>query len=407
MKVIIKILHIFMKHFVKRSLYFLLLKLIKLIVLSVSLATDLCSQTDSILKFIFVSHPRSEDQIHESIYSELAKIDFAQYDVRMLGGDLTYSTSKDSATLAYCDTHFDLDNPNTLWSFGNHDVQSGHRLLIKNFTGRESFYSYARDGVTFIVLDTELDASGFSRTFIRNSQLQMVKDVCDTIAESRVLILLHHRLLWMINSEYFKPMLTDSIAASSRTMDTTNFYADIYPLLQKVKNKGIRVLVFGGDKTKINIAHSPEDSITFYAARLASDLPDSINNVIVVEYNGKSKSINCNFVPLTQFVTSVEHGACVVPKRFMLYQNYPNPFNPTTEIGYQISEVSHVSLKVYDLLGREITTLVDEVKNAGMYAVKFDGSTLTSGVYFYRLVATTIPIEQAGKYVKTKKLLLL
>ena len=71
----------------------------------------------------------------------------------------------------------------------------------------------------------------------------------------------------------------------------------------------------------------------------------------------------------------------------ILLENYPNPFNPVTSISYQISAAGHVTLKVYDILGREVSTLVEEVKDAGRYDVTFDGSRLSSGVYFYRLTA--------------------
>jgi len=216
------------------------------------------SQDNSSLKFIFVPHPRSEDKVNESVLPGIASIDFAKYDVTMLGGDITYSTSKNSATLSYCDRLFDLKNPNTLWGLGNHDVESGNRDLISEFTGRDSYYSYYRDKVTFLVLDAELDAEGFKRTFIKGDQLQLVKNVCDTISDSNFLILLHSRFIWMINNEYFTAKLADSIAASSRSMDTTNFYSEIYPLLQKVKARGIQVKVFGGDKSKMNIAILPK-----------------------------------------------------------------------------------------------------------------------------------------------------
>jgi len=362
---------------------------------------NLYSQSESNLKFIFIPHPRSDDQVNQSIYPAIAKIDFTKYDVTMLGGDLTYSTSKDSATLAYCDNLFNLGSPNTLWTFGNHDVQTGHRSLIKKFTGRESFNNYHRDGITFIVLDTELNANSFSSTFIKGDQLQMVKTVCDTIKESKFLILLHHRFMWMINNDYFKTKLTDSIAASSRSMDTTNFYSDIYPLLQNIKNKGIQVLVFGGDRSKINIAYSPEDSITFYAARLATDLDDSINNVIILDYNTNTKELKCNFVPLNKMITSAEEEFSKLPEGFISYQNYPNPFNPGTVIRYQIPNNSYVTLKVYDAIGREIVTLVDEFKSTGVYNSTFNTqrSSLSSGIYFYQL--------RAGNYINTKKMLLL
>ncbi|HVO73302.1 MAG TPA: T9SS type A sorting domain-containing protein [Ignavibacteriaceae bacterium] len=367
---------------------------------------DLFPQNDSVLKFIFVPHPRSDDQVNESIYAGLSGINFLEYDLRMLGGDITYSAGKDSSTLAYCDNIFDLSSPNTLWCLGNHDVQSGHRTLIKKFTGRDSYYSYSRDGITFIVLDTELDANSFSSTFIEGGQLQMVKDVCDSITDSKYLILLHHRLMWMINSDYFKLRLTDSIAASSRSMDTTNFYSDIYPLLQKVKKKGIQVLVFGGDKSKINIEYSPEDSITFYAARLSTDIPDNINNVIILNYNRQSKNLVCSFVPLTELTTSAAEERSPLPENFYLSQNYPNPFNPATNFGFRIPASSaggpdfeFVSLKVFDILGREVATIINEEKTSGKYKINFFAKDLPSGIYFYRL--------QAGAYSQTRKMILI
>jgi hypothetical protein len=111
-------------------------------------------------------------------------------------------------------------------------------------------------------------------------------------------------------------------------------------------------------------------------------------------------------------------NADLIPARFALQQNYPNPFNPTTQIPYEIPVGTRhaVSLRVYDVLGREVATLVDEVKQPGTYAVKFDGSGLASGVYFYRLsvspearrdlVPTTGRDGQAGSFVDVKRMLL-
>jgi hypothetical protein len=87
------------------------------------------------------------------------------------------------------------------------------------------------------------------------------------------------------------------------------------------------------------------------------------------------------------------------PGSFQLYQNYPNPFNPTTKIIYSIQQNSFVSLKVFDVLGNEVATLVDEVKPSGEYQVEFDGSELTSGIYLFRL--------QADEFAQTKKMILL
>ena len=103
-------------------------------------------------------------------------------------------------------------------------------------------------------------------------------------------------------------------------------------------------------------------------------------------------------------ITSVEDNEFVLPSNFELQQNYPNPFNPVTTIKYSIPFIGtrqavSVQLKVYDMLGREIATLVDGVKAPGNYQVKFDGSKLASGVYLYRM--------QTGKFKNTKKFVLL
>ncbi|MFZ1081123.1 MAG: T9SS type A sorting domain-containing protein, partial [Candidatus Kryptoniota bacterium] len=97
-------------------------------------------------------------------------------------------------------------------------------------------------------------------------------------------------------------------------------------------------------------------------------------------------------------VTAV-HGTGNHVLSFELYQNYPNPFNPTTIIQYRLPAVSHVTLKVYDVLGREVATLVNGRETVGEHVVQFNGSRFASGVYFYRL--------QAGSYSRTLKLLLL
>lgn len=96
-------------------------------------------------------------------------------------------------------------------------------------------------------------------------------------------------------------------------------------------------------------------------------------------------------------VTDVEDEKSVnIPNEFILSQNYPNPFNPETSIKYQLSAISFVSLKVFDVLGREVATLVNEEKPAGTYTINFNAEGLSSGVYFYRI--------NAGNFVQIKKL---
>jgi len=108
-------------------------------------------------------------------------------------------------------------------------------------------------------------------------------------------------------------------------------------------------------------------------------------------------------------VTDVIDEGNINPKDFSLSQNYPNPFNPNTKIKYQIPELSFINIKVYDVLGNEVATLVNAEKPEGSYEVKFSATggsatggdvyNLTSGIYFYRL--------QAGSFIETKKMILL
>jgi photosystem II stability/assembly factor-like uncharacterized protein len=100
------------------------------------------------------------------------------------------------------------------------------------------------------------------------------------------------------------------------------------------------------------------------------------------------------------FFTSVQQTGTNVPDNFYLGQNYPNPFNPITKISYELRVTSYVGLHIYDITGKEITTIVDGKQNVGTYEITFDGSNYSSGIYFYSLFAD-------GKLVDTKKMILL
>jgi len=139
--------------------------------------------------------------------------------------------------------------------------------------------------------------------------------------------------------------------------------------------------------------------------RWIGELLDSIN----IEYGNRVK-----YKTLSEAAAEFKHQQTTsvaneknIPVGFELYQNYPNPFNPTTKISYGIpsvkthgsTSVQNVLLKIYDLLGNEVATLVNENKAPGVYEIEFNGNRLTSGVYFYRL--------QSGKFNAVKKFVLM
>ena len=103
-----------------------------------------------------------------------------------------------------------------------------------------------------------------------------------------------------------------------------------------------------------------------------------------------------DLVDATTDIRTISHN---LPTEFRLEQNFPNPFNPTSQINYSIAENVFVSIKVFDILGKEVATLVNELQSAGEYSTFLNANNLTSGVYFYTLTA--------GGYLQTKKLLVL
>ena len=104
-------------------------------------------------------------------------------------------------------------------------------------------------------------------------------------------------------------------------------------------------------------------------------------------------------ISLIEIVTSIVDETDFIKTDYILYNNYPNPFNPTTNISFNIAESGYTTLKIYDILGNEISTLIKKELVAGKYDVDFDAGNLPSGIYFYQL--------QTPNFTQTKKMILL
>ena len=149
------------------------------------------------------------------------------------------------------------------------------------------------------------------------------------------------------------------------------------------------------------IAKIPGDRVYFVDKN-----PDTLN-VISSDYYYRIKAVNqysyseyvYSDMVNWNIITNISSDNNKIPSIYSLEQNYPNPFNPSTVISYQIPDKGFVSLKVYDVLGKEITMLVNEEESAGSYKVRFNGNGLPSGIYFYKI--------QAGNYTSVKKMILI
>ena len=145
-----------------------------------------------------------------------------------------------------------------------------------------------------------------------------------------------------------------------------------------------------------------------FAARVAAWQPASGSKAGIMVYaaNNLKSYTDSVFKSLVVPVTDVKDYANnikEVPDDFTLLQNYPNPFNPSTKISFSLPQDGNVNLKIYDLLGREVITLIDKEMGKGYYSTNFDGSNYASGLYLARLIVQS---NNSKSYIKTIKMLL-
>jgi hypothetical protein len=156
----------------------------------------------------------------------------------------------------------------------------------------------------------------------------------------------------------------------------------------------------------VHVTVSPEQVTTFINAAIAAVKPDYAREVSRtlcsiekgLRENGVWSGWQCFAMESPEQNIEMQTEELSAPQEFSLAQNTPNPFNPSTMVSYQLPVASAVKLTVYDMLGREVATLVNEMKDAGSYSVRFDGAGFSSGAYIYRL--------EAGSFVQTKRMLL-
>ncbi len=152
-------------------------------------------------------------------------------------------------------------------------------------------------------------------------------------------------------------------------------------------------------KNHLFVAKLNELGDTLWTKTLTDELPGDTEGYDIVEtydggyavagsvtyYNGQSDMLLLKLDKDGEITAVDSKEKNLLPKEFSLYQNYPNPFNPSTTISYQLPKNGFVTLKIYDVLGREVSTLVNEYKSAGNYTLNFDASNLSSGVYIYTI----------------------
>ena len=175
---------------------------------------------------------------------------------------------------------------------------------------------------------------------------------------------------------------TSFIANWNATSNSAGYYLDV-----AINNSFSNFVSGYNNRDVLNVTTFPISGLT----------PNTPHYYRVRAYNSGGTSSNSNIISVT--LVDINENVDQIPTVFKLNQNYPNPFNPSTVISYQLPVSSFVSLKVFNCLGNEVEMLVNEYQQAGQYVKTFHGTSLTSGVYFYKLTA--------GNFVETKKLILM
>lgn len=215
-----------------------------------------CQQKQQHFQYIFLGHPYDWNAPNR-IDPRLMKLDYDQFDQTWLGGDVCSHLTADAATLDSVDAIFNLSDPNTIWTLGNHDVLEGHEDWITTHTERPSFYTLWQHGICMMVLNTNLfwyydSPPPKERCEEKAQQLKMIQHVMDTIQKASHLVILHHLALLGDLRKNEKGIIPDSFNINPEnihpTCDPDLLLTDWwYPQLLKVKNRGIEVILVGGD----------------------------------------------------------------------------------------------------------------------------------------------------------------
>jgi hypothetical protein len=352
------------------------MKNILLLVLIVGYFMSVYTQEDTAL-YIFIGHPRSDDRDFQHVLETVKKIDYSKYELILLGGDLTWNTSRQWSTLQYCDSIFNLGDDNTHLAIGNHDMDNVGDLL--EFTKKPRFYAFSNNNITFLVLDTEI-----STPDITGEQLELIQNVADTIETSDYLVLLQHRILWMVGVDELSH-LKDSVAASTRNLNSTNFYDDVYPNLQKAKQNGVEVLCLAGDRTDINIEYSPEDSIQFVASGMVGTFSDENNYAVLLTHNLGSGKLDYDFISLSEIDTIASIPPSAVPETNVLFQGiniYPNPVKDILHIYSEVDITHDVYIEILDISGVQVTGFI---LKKGFKGTDINIADFLPGVYIIRI----------------------
>ncbi len=249
-------------------------------------------------QFLFLGHPR-DDGPGEIVQREVERVDFAGFNLLLLGGDYTWIGTGTRQTVDYLDAVFDLSAPTTLAVLGNHDTS--HKDYFTDVTGRPRYYAVQTNGIAFVMLDTTDDGQN-----ILGGELQLLADTVAALTAGTHLVVVHHHLVWLAD---YPPLAglrgSPLIGASSANLTGLNFFSAVYPLLVQARSKGGEVFCLAGDRTggqaqEFHIDHTTAEGVHFLAAGLMEEAPPSLRTAIVLQHDDLAGTLTYQFRPLSE-----------------------------------------------------------------------------------------------------------
>ena len=274
-------------------------------------------------QYLFIAHTYQWGvKDNNRIDYRLEDFDFGKYDQLWLGGDLTARTNEDVKTLYYLDSIFNLSAWTTHWALGNHDVKHGPLSQIESITRRKSYYVTSFNGINLVVLNTnEFHFPNYkpkpAECDLLEGQLQLLENLADTVEYSSHVMVLHHHAL-LTNS-----MTRDSLELQKKfnlyrddlrvdCKGEQTFEGNIYPLLEKIQQKGIQVILVCGDlgQRSKSFEYQTSEGIWFLGSGINNSaigtyIPEyvtdtSADKVLIFEHDLERKVLEWKFVELEE-----------------------------------------------------------------------------------------------------------
>jgi len=282
----------------------------------------LCCKNQQQQQFIYIGHCYNWKSEHgELVDPRIEKLDLSNYQQIWLGGDVCGRTSAEASTLDYVDKIFAISSPNTQWSLGNHDINKGNKQLIREKTKRPSYYTTDHEAISILVLDTNFGhpqlppADSLSICNELNQQFQLLKNLTDTIAQAKYLVVLHHHALLSPKLADGNKKLTDVfhyvLPQLPFSCTPAGTFEDLaYPLLKEVQDKGIQVILIGGDfgQRAKRFEYQNKDGIWFLGSGINNSMdkryqPEYVTNlnpdsILIFDYDVEMKQLEWSFQAL-------------------------------------------------------------------------------------------------------------